>query len=146
MMPAAMPMTMAPEIFTNPAAGVMATSPPTAPDARPRTVGFPECSHSMNIQDRGETARAGAALEPDPAEPQEPGAGDHEGEVARQDGLFLPLAEDQGAHERRDAGIDMHHSPARDVECPELEQEASAPDPVGDRTIDNGHPEHGEQY
>src|SRR3990172_10662145 len=58
MTPAARPMIMAPEMFTKPAAEVMATSPPTATDARPRTVGFPECIHSVNIQARAATAVA----------------------------------------------------------------------------------------
>src|SRR5688500_9312674 len=35
---------------TNPAAGVTATSPATAPDAAPSTVGFPRDIHSVNIQ------------------------------------------------------------------------------------------------
>src|SRR5512137_2015265 len=35
---------------TYPEAGVMATSPATAPDAAPRTVGFPRDSHSVSIQ------------------------------------------------------------------------------------------------
>ena len=35
---------------TNPQAGVMATSPATAPDAVPRMVGFPRITHSPNIQ------------------------------------------------------------------------------------------------
>ena len=34
---------------TKPAAGVIATSPATAPDAAPRTVGFPRLAHSANI-------------------------------------------------------------------------------------------------
>src|SRR5262245_59368047 len=35
---------------TNPQAGVIATSPATAPDAVPRTVGFPRDHHSAPIQ------------------------------------------------------------------------------------------------
>src|SRR4030043_709941 len=50
-MPARSPMMIAPLIFTNPAAGVIATSPATAPDARPSTVGFFVCIHSVNIHD-----------------------------------------------------------------------------------------------
>ena len=45
-------------MFTNPAAGVIATSPATAPEAMPSTVGFSVCTHSMNIQ-----ASAAAAAE-----------------------------------------------------------------------------------
>src|SRR5437773_9258840 len=35
---------------TYPEAGVIATSPATAPDAAPRTVGLPRVIHSVNIQ------------------------------------------------------------------------------------------------
>src|SRR5262249_34470753 len=41
-----------------PAAGVMATSPATAPDAAPRTVGFPRVAHSANIHPRVAAAAA----------------------------------------------------------------------------------------
>src|SRR5512135_3804218 len=51
-------MAMAPPTFTKPAAGVIATSPPTAPEARPRTVGFFECIHSTAIQEIAATAVA----------------------------------------------------------------------------------------
>src|SRR4030043_1519267 len=44
-------MTIAPLMFTNPAAGVIATRPATAPEASPRTVGFFVCIHSVNIHD-----------------------------------------------------------------------------------------------
>ena len=52
------PMIIAPVTFTNPAAGVIATSPATAPDASPKTVGFLEYSHSVNIQTTAATAVA----------------------------------------------------------------------------------------
>src|SRR5512143_3166197 len=58
MTPAAIPIIMAPLTFTNPAAGVMATNPATAPEARPSTVGFLEWSHSVNIHARAATAVA----------------------------------------------------------------------------------------
>src|SRR5258708_36001568 len=35
---------------TKPEAGVMATSPATAPEAAPSTVGLPRAAHSVNIQ------------------------------------------------------------------------------------------------
>src|SRR5215470_8114188 len=43
---------------TNPDAGVMATSPATAPLAAPSTVGFPRPSHSANIHDSAAAAVA----------------------------------------------------------------------------------------
>src|ERR1017187_5276634 len=37
--------------WTKPEAGVIATSPATAPEMPPNTLGLPECIHSANIQD-----------------------------------------------------------------------------------------------
>src|SRR5262245_57110880 len=50
MMPATAPITMDAMGVTNPAAGVIATSPATAPDAAPSTVGLPRELHSVSIQ------------------------------------------------------------------------------------------------
>src|ERR1700722_15662677 len=55
--PAAIPMITADVGPTNPEAGVMATKPATAPEAIPRTLGFPLLSHSAHIQ-----ANAAAAV------------------------------------------------------------------------------------
>ena len=44
-----MPMTKAPSMPTLPAAGVIATSPATAPEAMPSTEGFLCSDHSRNI-------------------------------------------------------------------------------------------------
>ena len=52
------PMTNAPVMPTKPEAGVMATSPATAPEAMPSTEGLPLTSHSVNIHDRAATAVA----------------------------------------------------------------------------------------
>src|SRR6202167_4144216 len=49
-MPAAMPMQNAPTGPTKPDAGVMATSPATAPEQMPSTVGLPRSIHSTSIQ------------------------------------------------------------------------------------------------
>src|SRR3954468_12347664 len=49
--PAARPITNAPGMPTLPAAGVMATSPATAPDAAPSMEGLPLNNHSANIHD-----------------------------------------------------------------------------------------------
>src|SRR5271157_1190432 len=56
--PAAMPITSAPVAPTNPDAGVIATSPATAPEAIPSTDGLPLTSHSVNIHDSAATAVA----------------------------------------------------------------------------------------
>src|SRR6266851_3370326 len=50
MVPATAPITIAAIGVTKPAAGVMATSPATAPEAAPSTVGLPRDDHSVNIQ------------------------------------------------------------------------------------------------
>src|SRR5947207_1957873 len=52
------PMTMADIGETKPLAGVMTTSPATAPEIAPSTVGFPVLSHSANIQPRVAAAAA----------------------------------------------------------------------------------------
>ena len=53
-----MPMMIAPPTLTNPAAGVMATKPATAPEARPSTVGFLLKNHSVTIQEMAAIAVA----------------------------------------------------------------------------------------
>src|SRR5208337_150004 len=53
-----MPITSAPVAPTNPDAGVIATSPATAPEAIPSTDGLPLTHHSVNIQARAATAVA----------------------------------------------------------------------------------------
>src|SRR4249920_921931 len=50
MMPASEPRTIAPIGPTKPQAGVIATSPATAPDAAPNMLGLPLTVHSANIQ------------------------------------------------------------------------------------------------
>src|SRR5450755_4291149 len=56
--PAATPITIAPPGSTKPEAGVMATSPATAPEAAPSTEGLPLAIHSANIQPRAAAAVA----------------------------------------------------------------------------------------
>src|SRR5215467_5917681 len=48
--PATMPITRPPIGLTKPEAGVMATSPATAPEMTPSTDGLPRVDHSANIQ------------------------------------------------------------------------------------------------
>src|SRR5438876_11717965 len=57
-MPARVPMTRAAMGVTKPAAGVTATSPATAPEAAPSTVGLPPELHSVSIQTRAAAAAA----------------------------------------------------------------------------------------
>ena len=51
-------MAMAPMGPTNPQAGVIATRPPTAPEAMPSTLGLPWFTHSQIIQPRAADAVA----------------------------------------------------------------------------------------
>src|SRR5262249_20314275 len=56
--PASSPITTALSGETKPEAGVMATSPATSPDAKPRAVGLPLSPHSASIQLRAAAAAA----------------------------------------------------------------------------------------
>src|ERR1700733_10959798 len=57
---------------TKPEAGVIATSPATAPEQMPSTLGFPLISHSVNIQDSAGAAGASCvAAKAMPARPSE---------------------------------------------------------------------------
>src|SRR5437899_5207099 len=58
MVPATAPITIAAIGVTKPAAGVIATSPATAPEAAPRTVGLPREFHSVSIHPRAAAAVA----------------------------------------------------------------------------------------
>src|SRR6266404_5289763 len=58
MTPAATPMISAPRGSTKPDAGVIATSPATAPEMIPSTLGLPLTIHSANIQERAAVAVA----------------------------------------------------------------------------------------
>ena len=51
-------MITAPPAFTNPHAGVMTTSPATAPEQKPRTLGLPLKIHSIRGQVKAPTAAA----------------------------------------------------------------------------------------
>src|ERR1035438_6854177 len=57
-MPASRPIRRAGMGATNPEAGVIATSPATAPEIAPRTLGLPLRIHSANIQPRDAVAVA----------------------------------------------------------------------------------------
>ena len=88
MMPTTMPIGMAESGLTYPQAGVIATSPATAPETTPRTVGAPSFHHSMKAQASpaaaaavfvvderigGDAVRGQGApgIEAEPAEPEE---------------------------------------------------------------------------
>lgn len=60
--PATAPSTIDPIGPTKPQAGVIATSPATAPEAAPSMVGWPRVIHSANIQPRTAAAVANCVL------------------------------------------------------------------------------------
>ena len=81
-------MTMAAQGATNPAAGVIPTSPATSPEATPSAVGLPRCAHSTTSQAAAPAAAAmwvstsasaarpldaerAAGVEAEPAEPED---------------------------------------------------------------------------
>src|SRR5262249_20249664 len=119
MTPAAMPMISEPLGSTKPEAGVIATSPATAPEMMPRTLGFPLSAHSTNIQVSAAVAVAicvtaiampaapfAATAEPglkaDPAAPQQRGADDPQPQIVRRHRLGAvppPFAEHERCHQ-----------------------------------------------
>src|SRR6266571_4949138 len=61
-MPAATPITIAPVGSTYPQAGVITTSPPTAPEQKPRTLGLPRSAYSSIAHVNEATAVASVVL------------------------------------------------------------------------------------
>src|SRR5947199_7061859 len=61
-MPAATPITIAPVGATAPQAGVITTSPPTAPEQKPRTLGLPRSAYSSIAHVNEATAVASVVL------------------------------------------------------------------------------------
>ena len=134
-MPAASPTTTAPRVFTVPHDGVIATRPATTPEAAPKVVGLPSriCSTDEPAQhaeaagdQRVEEDRRGRAVggqrrtgvEPEPAEPQQADAEQHEGQVVRAHRVVLEAdarAEHQRQRQRRRAGDDLDDQAARVV-------------------------------
>ena len=86
-----------------------------------------------------------ARVESEPAHPQQRGAGDREREVVREDGIravTLALAEHDHAGETGDAGVDVHHGAAREVEHAERGEPAvGRPHPVRHRHVDAQRPQ-----
>src|SRR6266513_1790106 len=118
MAPAARPSTIAAQGSMNAQAGVMATSPATAPEATPRVVGLPLRYRSTRIQP--------------------PGAEQHQREVVRPHRVLAPapaLAEHDREREARGAGVDVNDRAAGEVLDPQAAEPAAAPYPVGDREV-----------
>ncbi len=62
----------------------------------------------------------------------------------RQPAVVAPLADHESGDHRGDAGIDVHHRAAGEVERAELRQEAAAPDPMRHRGVNRQRPGHDE--
>ena len=103
---------------------------------RQEGVGERQCRRSV----RGERA---AAVEAEPAEPEQPGAQQHEGDVVRQDRLapiVLAGAQHRRGDERRHAGVDVHDGATGEVEHAQGTEPATTPDPVGDGGVHQEQP------
>ncbi len=87
----------------------------------------------------------GAGVEAEPAHPQHARARHRQAQVEGLEGL-APIAaarpEEVRAYQAADAGVDVHHRAAREVERTELRQPAARlPHPVRDRRIDEERPQ-----
>ena len=153
----------------------MATRPATTPDAAPREVAWPSRMRSVISQlrmaapvatmvftqtdcRRGAGSDRGTGIEAEPAEPQQAGTKHDQRQVVRPHRIALPaepLAQDEGQGQTGGAGVDVDRGatgevdrlqvvgdPAADVVPPGSEVEH----PVGDREVDDGAPDHGEDH
>lgn len=122
------PMQTAPRTLTVPAAGVMATSPATAPVHTPTVVGFccaPSRSASTSSPPRKwpsaspekrwpryRRPQTASGIETEPAEPQKSRSHEYESNVVRAHRLSDPVAssltEQHGHYQCGNTGIDMH--------------------------------------
>ncbi len=101
----------------------------------------------MRGEDGHDGARAGfqrrAAVEAEPADPQEPSADDRQRQIVRRE-IVRAVAAAFAHHQRRDeaggAGAEMNHEAAGEIQRAGLRKEAAAPHPVGQRHIDQGEP------
>ena len=96
----------------------------------------------------GLAADGAAGVESEPAEPEQARAEQRERHVVRQDRLpreILPRSDHDRRDERGNAGVHVHDRAACEIERAQLRQPAAAPDPVGDRTVDDDRPQGDEQ-
>ena len=137
-------MTIAPIGPTKPQAGVIATRPATAPEAAPSIEALPLAIHSPSDPgqhrrgggeqrvDEGQRGDAvgfegGAGVEAEPAHPQQRGADHGQGQAVRRHRFLAvadALADHVGADQAGDAGVDVHHGAAGEVERALLPQPA----------------------
>ena len=154
----------------------MQTSPATAPEQAPNTLGLPRDTHSivgptdrsgggreMSGGKRARSDRIGlqraAGIEAKPADPQQRGADDRVGQIVRRHrfaAVAKPAADQQRANQRRDSGTDMHHRAAGEIERSArrptgqmrrtVVQHAAPPNPMRERTVDERSPQNRENH
>ncbi len=161
--PAARPMTSAPAGATKPAAGVMPTRPATMPEMMPSTEAFLWTSHSTAAQEQPAAAAAiwvatavmpavplaansaEPALKPNQPPHSRPDTDDAVDQVMRRErhlAVAAALADHEGDDQARDAGGDMDHGAAGEVEGAEVEEIArTGPDHVADRRVNQQRPQ-----
>ena len=89
---------------------------------------------------------AAAAVEAEPAEPEETGPEQHVDCVVRQQGLppvVLSCTDNERGRQRREAGAHLDRHATGEVERPALEQPATAEGPVRDHGVDEHRPQRG---
>ena len=144
----------------------MPTRPATAPDAAPTTEGLLSRIHDIATHPSmpAAAARVGddeciyrvavcsecrTPVEAEPPEPEQPCPEHDHRDVVRLHGLrpeSQPLAEDQSGSQGCDAGADVDHVAAREVECAKFADPSTSPHPVSDGSVHDGHPQNDEQY
>src|SRR6201996_208050 len=130
------PMTMPCHGATKPEAGVMVPRPATAPEIMPSTDGLRWIDHSIApqvsapaqaarwvatiaITARESAASAGAAVEAEPADPEQPGAHHGERQIERRQVLGAvaePPAHHLGRNQAAGPGREMHHQAAGEIQ------------------------------
>ena len=88
-------------------------------------------------------AQCRAAVEAEPADPEQPGTNDRQREIMRREilaAVSVPFADDAGRHQPGYSGIEMHHGAAGKIKHSCLGEKAAAPDPVRNRHIDEYQP------
>ena len=95
----------------------------------------------------GLAASALPALKPNHPNQSRPAPSSTVRHVVRQDrraAEVRPLADDERGHQRRGAGVHVHDRAAGEVPGAHVSQPAAAPDPVGQRRVDDDRPERDE--
>ncbi len=127
---------------------------PPAPDQVEDEPGEQRAGRRQQGVDEGEHARvagrdAAAAVEAEPAEPQQAGADQDVDGVVGEERLapvVFARADDQCRGQRREAGAHLDRDAAGEVERPLLGQPAAAEGPVGEHRVDQHRPERREDH